>query len=448
MRSLAKKASLFPELPFDAPDTSGLDARDGSLARAIDAAVVRRWSTLVALLQSRLERPWQRVEPPLQAALLAGSAQLLFMDRIPDHAAVDETVGWAKAVKGPKAAGFVNAVLRKVASLRVELRPASTDPFGNRRDELPLSDGRVWRLRDDVFAEHAVERIAQVGSVGRELFLHWIAAHGFEAARSLARHCIVDPPVLLTGVPASLATDERFARRLVPHAQPNWFVWTEDADGDAASAVDLPSLLDATPGLRVQDPASGDPVAAAAESGLAPKVVVDFCAGRGTKTVQLAQAFPNATIVASDPDAERSRDLATAAARHANIVVATPAKLPAWFQKADLVVLDVPCSNTAVLPRRPEASHRFTAGRLEKLVAKQREIVTGAMPLLARGGHVLYATCSLEPNENARQTDAMRKRFQFLPRGERQRFPTGMPGEPPTAYADGGFWSVMQSRAT
>ena len=186
---------------------------------------------------------------------------------------------------------------------------------------------------------------------------------------------------------------------------------------------------------------------AAREAGVSPRTIVDFCAGRGTKTVQLAQAFPNATVVASDPDLERAKDLASAAKRFANIVVSTPAKMPEHFQSADLLVLDVPCSNTAVLPRRPEASYRFTARRLEKLIEKQREVIVGGMPLLAPGGFVLYSTCSLEPTENTRQAEAIRKRFHLQPRGERQRFPTGVPGDPATKYSDGGFWALMQAKA-
>ena len=436
MDRIAKKAEQFPELPFDTMPPQGLDPRDAALAHAIETIVTRRWLTLVAIIESRLTRPWSRVEATLQAALLAGSAQLLFMDRLPDHAVVDESVAWAKRKRGPKAGGFVNAVLRKVIALRAEMLDRPSAPFATRRDELPLSDGRAWRLNEDVFSAESVDRVRQIGSVGRELFLHWMAAHGFNTARQLAEHGLVDAPTLLTGLPEALAEDPRFLR----HDVPGWFVF----NGDHA---ELMGEFERHPSLRIQDPASGDPVRAAKEAGLAPKRVIDFCAGRGTKTVQLAQAFPDAEIVASDPDLDRAKDLANAARRFANIVVSTPAKLPAFFRSGDLVVLDVPCSNTAVLPRRPEASYRFSTRRLEKLIDKQREVVTGAMPLLAPNGFVLYATCSLEPTENARQADAIRKRFTFHARGERQRFPTGVPGDAATKYSDGGFWALMQAKA-
>lgn len=433
-----KRTVSFPDLPFDPIDVGGLDARDASFARAMDTIVTRRWLTLVAVLESRLDRPWPQIESSLQAALLVGAAQILFFDRVPDHASVDESVAWAKIARGARAAGFVNAVLRKVAALRVELVAETPAAFGKPRDCLPLDDGRAWRLAEPIFADDPTTRVSQVGSVGRELVVHWIAAHGFKTATELARHGLVDPPTLVTGIPAAVAADSGSVGMLTRHDQNGWYVFT----GEHAELV---ALIAAHPSVRVQDPASGDPVTAARNAKLTPKVILDLCAGRGTKTVQLAQAFPAATVVASDPDADRRRDLEAAARRHPNIQVIAPDGFAAHFQAADLVVLDVPCSNTAVLPRRPEASYRFSARRLERLVEKQREISLGAMPLLRPGGHILYSTCSLEPAENARQTEAMRKRHRLVSVGERQRFPIGVPGDPPTRYSDGGYWALLAS---
>jgi len=119
-----------------------------------------------------------------------------------------------------------------------------------------------------------------------------------------------------------------------------------------------------------------------------------------------------------------------------------PGEVTGWFGKADLVVLDVPCTNTGVLPRRPEARYRFTRARLDSLLELQREIAAGALPLLSPHGAVLYATCSLEPAENARQAEWLRRRGGLAVAVERQRFPEGRPGDPATAYVDGGFHSV------
>lgn len=433
MARIERRAEAFPDLPIDAPDTSGLDPRDAGLVRAIDSAVTRRWLTLTTVLQSRLDRPWRNVEFGIQSTLLVGTAQLLLFDRIPDHAAVDESVNHAKRVRGAKAGGFVNAVLRKVIALRAEIVPSQAEAFAKARNLVPLADGRAWRLHEDVFADDTVERLAQVGSVGRELLTHWISAHGFRAAVDLVRHGLVDPPLVVAGVPESLASTSDFA----PH----------DAQGSHVFLGDLASLLahlEANPSMRVQDAASGDPVSLTRDAVREPKVILDLCAGRGTKSVQLAAAYPMATVVATDVDDARRGDLAIAARRAPNITVIAPGAISSYYQRADLVVVDAPCSNTAVLPRRPEAAYRFTSRRLSQLVSTQRSIIQGAMPLLAPGGFLLYATCSLEPAENVRQCEDARRRHRLAPVAERQRFPQGLPGEPSSRYADGGFWSLMR----
>ncbi|MFO0828036.1 MAG: transcription antitermination factor NusB [Phycisphaerales bacterium] len=428
---VAKRSEQFPDLPIASFEPIGLDARDAALARAIDSIVTRRWLTLVAIVESRLDREWSRIEPALRGAFLVGAAQLLFFDRIPEHAAVDETVGWTRAARGAKAAGFVNAVLRKVAALKVGFVPDSPE-FGRDRDLIPLGDGRSLRLNEPVFAPDPTLRLAQVASIGRELLLHWIAAHGFRTATALARHGLVEPPTIVTGVPPALAADST----LKPHAQPGWHVF----DGDHAALL---AMLAQHPSVRVQDPASGDPVAGLQTTGVTPRVIVDVCAGRGTKTAQLAQAFPTALVVASDIDEARRDDLAALATRHENVRAVAPEQLSEHFRSCDVVVLDVPCSNTAVLPRRPEASYRFSARRLAALVEKQRDIVHGAMPLVKPGGMLLYSTCSLEPAENARQSEAIRRREKLAAVAERQRFPARVPGESATAYSDGGYWAVL-----
>src|SRR5690349_15754598 len=112
MERLLAQARKFPELDFAPLDIGSLDARDASLAMALDHAVARRWLTLATIIESRLSRPWEQLETKLQAALLCGAAQLLLLERVPDHAAINETVEWTKHQVRAKAGGLVNAVLR------------------------------------------------------------------------------------------------------------------------------------------------------------------------------------------------------------------------------------------------------------------------------------------------------------------------------------------------
>jgi len=440
LERLAARVRSFPDLPIASLDPSGLEARDAAFARALDLAVARRWLTLVALAEPHVERGWARLQDPLKAAILTGAAQLVLLDRIPDHAAVDASVEWVKRTAGAGAGGLVNAVLRRIAESRAELLPADhPDAIAavGRTDLVPLSDGRAWRLARPVFADETVSLLAAQTSHAKDLVVHWIGAHGRERTREICRHDLAEAPTLVTGL--SAATAGRFADRLAPHARAGWWCWN-------GPAAELSGLLAADPDARVQDPGSAEPVAAVAAAGLEPKVILDLCAGRGTKTRQLATAFPSATVVATDIDAARRRDLAALARTSDRIEAVDPGDVTRWFGKADLVVLDVPCTNTGVLPRRPEARYRFTRARLDSLLELQREIAAGALPLLSPRGSVLYSTCSLEPAENARQAEWLRRRAGLAPVVERQRFPEGMPGQPAATYLDGGF-HALASRA-
>lgn len=420
VRRIARRARQFPDLDFDPIDTSGLDGRDAALAAAIDHAVTRRWLTLVAVLESCLTRPWDRVEPDLQAVLLAGAAQLLFFDRIPEHAAISASVDLAKELVRPGAAGFVNAVLRKLAGLRTEVLPHD-EPASAK--VIPRGDGRAWRLARDVLDRDRVRGLAERYSHGTALVAHWIATFGDEIAERLARHGLVVPPIIVAG-----ATDDT---GLVAHAEPGFHV----VEGD------LDDLLQRQRGVRVQDPTAARPVAATTD--VSPACIIDLCAGRGTKTVQLAATHPEARIIATDTDKGRFAELSAAFADHPRVDVVPFERIREHDGRADLLVLDVPCSNSGVLARRVEARYRFSAASLQALTDLQRQIVADAMPLLAETGRVLYTTCSVEPAENTRQAEWACKWHRFRIEREEEVEPAGEPGESPTTYHDGGYWALL-----
>ena len=172
---VAKRARRFPDLEPAPLATEGLEQRDAALARAIAKAVAQRWLTLATVIQSRLNRPWEKLEPAVQGALLVGAAQLLVLGRLPDHAVINEAVAWIKAARphaGPGAGGLVNAVLRQVAMLR-ERRLERQLPLGYERNELPLPDGGRWQLTEAVFDGDPMCRLAQQTSHPQELLERW-----------------------------------------------------------------------------------------------------------------------------------------------------------------------------------------------------------------------------------------------------------------------------------
>jgi 16S rRNA (cytosine967-C5)-methyltransferase len=429
---LVRHAEAFPRLEPLHDELPGVDARDAALARQIERQVVRRWLTLQTLLERQLTRPWERVEAGVRAALLGGAAQLLLMDRIPEHAAVAETVEWAKRSLRPGAAGLVNAVLRGVAGMRAERLAMAAAGTADPTRSLPLEDGGAWLLHEPTFSASPPERLSQRSGMPLPMLLRWINRFGMAEAQRLAMHTMTPAPIVVHGLPAGNDGTEP-----VPGEQA--CVWV----GEHASLRDA---LRSHPASRVQDIASTRAVACT--SHLTPRLILDACAGRGTKSLQLAATHRAAEVVASEPDEARRRSLHETAerARKAGLGamrVAEGDDLKDLIGQVDLLVLDVPCSNTGVLPRRVEAMHRFSPRSLESLVQLQRRIVEEHLPLLRPGGAILYATCSLEPEENERQAEWLSGRVDAAAPIVERHMPAGLPGEPSHAYRDGAFAALL-----
>jgi 16S rRNA (cytosine967-C5)-methyltransferase len=445
LERILAQAMRFPDLDFSphsgppvgADGSRTIDPRDGALARAIEHAVVRRYLTLIACVRPHLAKNWPLLEKPIQAALLAGAAQILFLDRVPAAAAVDASVEWTKRRLRPGAGGLVNAVLRKVAGSVVERVPAG-DPMladHTRRDLVPLADGSALRLSVEAFSEDAAQSLAEKTSHARDLVLHWIGAFGFKEATRLAMHDLVEAPLIVTPFDA---LDARFEGKATPHADAGFGVWT-------GSHAELTALLGAHADLRVQDPTSCATVAfAGAMLAKKPSIIVDLCAGRGTKTRQLAALYPGATVLATDPDRARFASLQSLAASNPRVRALHPQEL---FReaagRANLVLLDVPCSNSGVLARRPEARYRFSKARTKSVLELQQKIADPAIGLVAPKGAVLYATCSIERGENEAQVKRLASNFGLSLVVERTIMPAGLPGEPASLYRDGGYHALL-----
>ncbi len=432
---VTQRARQFPQL-FPSPlDVDGIEGRDLALAHAIDHAVARRWLTLVTVLQAKLDRPWERLDAPVQGALLVGAAQLLLMERVPDHAAINEAVEWIKPRRA-KAAGMVNAVLRRVAELRGEKkRPGLFSSAENRPglffpcDALPLHDGCVLELRERVFDEDPLRRLAQQTSHPPELLTRWAQREGFNQAADLARHGLVHPPIILTGpVTRSLNGCE-------PHEEPGFAVLS----GERGSLV---PLLAKHPALRVQDPASAAAVSATAS--LVPGLIVELCAGKGTQTHQLAEVHPQAHIIASDANPRKLAALRETFTGHDRVRVVGPDRLIDHARQADLVVVDAPCSNTGVLARRVEARYRCTPDALASLVDLQRRILIEALRLRGPGGRILYCTCSIEPQENQQQIQWLKRWHRARVEQQARLLPSGQPGDAASGYRDGGYYAIVE----
>lgn len=432
---LAQHAKRFPDLAPEPIVDDGLESREAALAHAIVDASVRHWLTLETVLGRFTSQPVRNLEPRMRAALLMGAAQLIYLDRVPPHAAVTSSVEWVKAAIRPKAGGMVNAVLRRVADLidRDEDGHARRrDAWDEAPDALPLGDAGAIALREPVLPDEALARLEAGASVPRTLLQRWSTRMPTGEVRRLALHTLATPPTVLCVAHARSALPEG----LDAHDALTHRVFT-------GSHAELRRLLASRDDLWVQDVSSSGAVASVSD--LKPGLVVDLCAGLGTKTRQLRATFPDATILATDTDRAKLRTLAGVFEGDARVTVAPMDRVRELaLGRADLVLLDVPCSNTGVLARRVEAAYRCGPSRIERLADQQRQIVADTIPLLASSGAILYATCSLEPEENAEIARWAAQWHRFKIERERSAVPGGGLGEPVSSWRDGAYSVLLR----
>ena len=249
------------------------------------------------------------------------------------------------------------------------------------------------------------------------------------AAKVQVAHMCVRPPIVLN---IEHAREPLSSKIVGPHDQSGHAVF--EAGGAA-----LIKLMDQRSDVWVQDAASGEPVRLV--NPLRPSRILDLCAGMGTKSRQMAMTWPESQIIATDKDPTRFNELRRVSSIHDNLSTVPFNQVQGPF---DLVLLDVPCTNTGVLARRVEARYRFTDEGLAELVDLQRDILRRGWSLLAPGGHLLYATCSAEPEEGEEQALwAISALGGELLRVHR-RLPSGVLGDPPAGYSDGSYSALLR----
>jgi len=440
-----------PDFNLSKLNVDNLDPRDAKLAQAIYIETIRRLITLEHLLNHCLTRPFEMVETKLQAALLVGTCQLMFFDHLPDHAVVNETVKWVGARVRPKARGMANAVLRKMIKLRGEI----VDTY--HEDSLPLSDGRYLMLTAPIIPENNAHRISVQTSHPIALVQRWSHLWDQEHAEKLMLHSLLHAPIIVSGVSAdevaaiNKAASDAVANiphndtkdiiqptlPMVAHTQADYWVWTEDI-------ASLRTFLMQHTNAKVQDPSSAKAIRSTIGMKLDGKIIIDYCAGVGTKTKQLAELHPNAKIIATDKDDRRYQILTKAFQNTDHVKVVPFDTIDTFAGKASLLVLDVPCSNTGVLARRTEAKYRADIATLESLTKVQKQIFAESLRLLDFShGQVLYSTCSIEPIENQHQVNWVQKWHDLKLISDENRVPAGLPGDEQSIFSDGGYHALL-----
>jgi 16S rRNA (cytosine967-C5)-methyltransferase len=345
---------------------------------------VVRWRRALECLLQQLARTQPRAE--VESCIYVGLYQLYYLDDVQEYAAVHETVEAAKHEAGAKAGGFVNALLRRAQREKETLRAKLARQPAAVRWSHP--DLLFERWQKNLGAENAA-RLCEWNNTRSETRMRVRPGREFQTVPRGQR----------------VGDIEGFAEGAYVVQDPATMI-----------AVDL---LDVHPGQRV----------------------LDACAAPGGKTIALCDALQGGgELVAMDVHEDRlavlRENLARAKCNDVRVEKGDAAhvEIPGTF---DRILLDVPCSNTGVIRRRPDARWRFSVARLTALTSMQRALLDNASRALKPGGKIVYSTCSMEPEENEQLVDAWLKGHpEFVRVSERKSFP-------PDSGIDGAYAAAL-----
>ena len=356
---------------------NGLDSRDAALASRIAYGVIQNRMYLDYYISLWCTQKAERLEPLILNILRIGAYQILFMDKIPHRAAVNEAVEMTKRHGRPRAAGMVNAVLRKFVTNWLDMPPL---PHGSTADYLSLRYSHpkwlVTRLIDILGAEEA------------EQYLH-------------CNNAIV-PTTIQTNTmrttPEALEKELRATGAVVePHP------WMEGCF-EVSGTGDLERVNAFRQGLFTVQDAAARLVATVAAPQETDRVL-DVCAAPGGKSFALAIDMQDkGDILSCDVHPHKLKLIENGAARLGLKSIRTALadgreRHEAWIGQADLVVADVPCSGLGIIRKKPDIRYK-NPKELAKLPQEQRAILENAASYVRPGGTLIYSTCTVLPEEN------------------------------------------------
>jgi 16S rRNA (cytosine967-C5)-methyltransferase len=361
LQDVLRRGRALDEALAGSSDLLRLETRDRAFVRLLTATVLRRLGQIDEAIDARLERPLPPKRAVIRDILRLGVAQIAFLELAP-HAAVDTSVELVGRGGQAGMKGLVNAVLRRIAEAGA----------------LPAEDSGHLNVPD-------------------WLWQSWEAAYGEPAAAAIAAANLAEAPLDITL--KSSGDEQAWAGRLQAEILPTGTL-RRKARGEVTG---LPGFDEGA--WWVQDAAAALP--ARLLGNVSGKRVADLCAAPGGKTAQLAAA--GALVTAVDISKKRLQRLSENLARlglSAETVVADVAK---WnpSESFDAVLLDAPCSATGTLRRHPDIAWNKSPEDVEKLVAVQDRLLAAALAMVKPGGLLVYATCSLQPEEGSTRIDAL-----------------------------------------
>jgi len=357
-------------------NVSSASGDDHALIQEMCYGVLREYHRLSAIVTSLLKKPLKEKDADMQALLLLGLYQLIYM-RVPDHAAVSETVAATTVLKKGWARGMVNGVLRNFQRQQENLL-AQADTTEESRWSHP--QWLINALREAWPADWQAVLTANNQRPPMYLRINTAKISAGDYLQLLEKNGIAANRSKLTKSAIQLEQPQDVT--VLPGFAEGWLSVQDEAAQQAAFLMAL------EPGQRV----------------------LDVCAAPGGKTVHMLE-LAEVEIVAVDVDAARLQRVEENLQRLGNTArcIAGDARTPKeWWdgQPFDRILLDAPCSATGVIRRHPDIKLLRRESDIKKLVALQAQILDAIWPLLKPGGMLVYATCSVLPEENARQITA------------------------------------------
>jgi len=367
------RESAYASDLLHSPTHAHLSAADHALATELVMGVLRWRSRLDDKIAAASSQPLSKLDVEILIALRLALYQFLWLDRIPQRAAIHESVELVKRARKRSAAPFVNAVLRKL----------SATPHPDTTDESASPETLARSLAHPLWL---VER--------------WARAYTLSAARQICQH---DQTIPITAIRLRTPTAEQ---QLIQEGI-TLISGALLASARRVQAGDITKTQAFRAGqIVIQDEASQ--LVATLVGPAAPSEksrILDCCAAPGGKTLAIADHNPAAAITAVELHPHRARLLQKLLCAHPSasariqIVAADAQHLP-LTQLFDRVLADVPCSGTGTLARNPEIKWRLTADDLVDLPQRQLAILRSALARVAPEGRLIYSTCSLEKEEN------------------------------------------------
>jgi len=349
---------------------------DKALLQEICFGVMRYLPQLEAVCSQLMAKPLIKQLRPLQFLLYVGIYQLKFM-RIPDHAAISETVEAARELKGQSLTKLINGVLRNVQRqqelFNFEAAPAAVkfNHPGWLITALQQAYPEQWQAILDANQQKAPLWLrVNVSKISATDYAAALTRAGIEYSRPLA------------DLPAAIKLAQAQDVTSLPGYSDGWFS-VQDAAAQYAA-----TLLDVQNGQQI----------------------LDACCAPGGKTCHILELAPDARVTALDKDARRLMRVHDNLARlglTAKVIAADASEPTTWWQGQlfDRILLDVPCSATGVIRRHPDIRWLRKKADIPALAELQQRILQQCWALLAPGGSLLYATCSVLPQENSMQIE-------------------------------------------